>query len=84
MQVLAYSNLARSQRVVCCLVYPCSLVTWESLRQRGRMFHQAELPNRGRQVQIWLTALPISAAVDRFAEPLIERLREQQIEQASI
>jgi len=84
MQILAYANLARNQRVVCCLVYPCSLATWESLRQRGRMFHQAELPTRGRQVQIWLTALPICAAASRFAEPLIEKLRKRQIEQASV
>jgi len=84
MQVLAYGNLARSQRAVCCLVCPCSLATWDSLRQRGRMFHQAELPNRGREVQIWLTALPISAAVNRFAEPLIDRLRKRQIESASM
>jgi hypothetical protein len=82
MQVLAYANLARSQRVVCCLVYPCSLVTWESLRERGRMFHQAELPIRGRQIRLLLTALPICAAIERFAEPLIDRLREQQVEWA--
>ena len=84
MQVLAYANLATNARVVCCLVYPCSLVTWESLEQRGRLFHQAELPNRGRRVQVWLTALPICAAVDRFAGPLTQQIRREQIEQASM
>jgi len=40
--------------VVCCLVYPCSLATWGSLVRRGRLFHQSELPNRGRRVRVWL------------------------------
>jgi len=84
MQVLAYGNLAKNARVLCCLVYPCSVATWESLKQRGRLFHQAELPNRGRRVQVWLTALPISAAIDRFAQPLTEQIRETQIGQASM
>ncbi len=44
LQVLAYANLASSADVICCLVYPCSQGTWESLAQRGRLFHEAELP----------------------------------------
>ena len=47
LQVLAYANLATTARVICCLVYPCSLTTWESLKQRGLTFYQAELPIRG-------------------------------------
>ena len=31
LQVLAYANLVSTADVVCCLVYPCSQGTWESL-----------------------------------------------------
>jgi hypothetical protein len=31
LQVLAYANLVSSADVTCCLVYPCSQATWESL-----------------------------------------------------
>lgn len=81
LQVLAYANLATSISVICCLVYPCSLVTWQSLKERGRLFHQAELPNRGRRIQVWLTAVPMSAAVSQFAEPLATQIRAVQNEQ---
>ncbi|MGO8817254.1 MAG: 5-methylcytosine restriction system specificity protein McrC [Terriglobia bacterium] len=83
LQVLAYANLATQGRVVCCLVYPCHLKTWDSLEQRGRLFHQAELPNRGRRVQVWLTAVPMNSAVERFARPLAEQIRKMQLETAA-
>lgn len=82
LQVLAYANLATSTSVICCLVYPCSVATWESLRQRQRLFHQAELPIRGRRIQVWLTAVPMSAAISQFAEPLATQIRAVQSEQA--
>ncbi len=75
LQVLAYANLAEARLVVCCLVYPCSQATWESLRSRGRLFHKAELPNRSRRIQVWLTAVPMSASVEQTAVPLIEQVR---------
>ncbi len=74
LQVLAYANLASSSDVICCLVYPCSLTTWESLLRRGRLFHQSELPNRGRRVRVWLTAMPMCAAVEQVASPLSDQL----------
>jgi 5-methylcytosine-specific restriction endonuclease McrBC regulatory subunit McrC len=77
LQVLAYANLASSADVVCCLVYPCLHKTWESLVKRGRLFHQSELPNRGRRVRVWLTAVPMHAATDAVAQPLINLLRQQ-------
>lgn len=76
MQVLAYANLARTGDVICCLVYPCSVATWESLRQRGRLFHQAELPLRGRRIRVWLTAVPMSCAAEIVADVLVKQLRE--------
>lgn len=75
LQVLAYANLVNTREVVCCLVYPCSLMTWESLVRRGRLFHQAELPNRGRHVRVWLTAVPMCAAVESVATPLHDQVR---------
>lgn len=75
LQVLAYANLVGGRDVVCCLVYPCSMTTWESLARRGRLFHQSELPNRGRRVRVWLTAMPMCAEVERVAMPLRDQLR---------
>lgn len=82
LQVLAYANLAATETVVCCLMYPCSEATWESLKDRGQLFHQAELPSRSRRVQLWLTAIPMSAKVSEFAEPLANKIREVQREVA--
>jgi 5-methylcytosine-specific restriction endonuclease McrBC regulatory subunit McrC len=75
LQVLAYANLATTKNVVCCLVYPCSQGTWESLAKRGRLFHEAELPNRGRRVRVWLTAIPMGAAANSVAMPFAKQMR---------
>jgi 5-methylcytosine-specific restriction endonuclease McrBC regulatory subunit McrC len=75
LQVLAYGNLASTANIVCCLVYPCSQGTWESLAKRGRLFHQAELPNRGRRVRVWLTAIPMGAAANSVAAPFSKQMR---------
>ncbi len=73
LQVLAYANLVSGGDIVCCLVYPCSQGTWESLAKRGRLFHQAELPNRGRRVRVWLTGIPMGAAADSVAGPFVRQ-----------
>jgi len=75
LQILAYANLVRARDIVCCLVYPCSMTTWESLARRGRLFHQSELPQRGRRIRVWLTAMPMCAAVERVSAPFSDRLR---------
>jgi len=75
LQVLAYASLVSTAEIVCCLVYPCSQGTWESLAKRGRLFHQAELPNRGRRVRVWLTAIPMGASADSVARPFGEQIR---------
>jgi 5-methylcytosine-specific restriction endonuclease McrBC regulatory subunit McrC len=75
LQVLAYANLASTKDIVCCLIYPCSQRTWESLANRGRLFHQAELPNRGRRVRVWLTAIPMGAAASVVAAPFSRQMR---------
>jgi 5-methylcytosine-specific restriction endonuclease McrBC regulatory subunit McrC len=78
LQVLAYANLVGTRDVVCCLVYPCSMTTWESLVRRGRLFHQSELPNRGRRVRVWLTAMPMCVAAELVASPFQNQLRSIQ------
>ena len=75
LQILAYANLAEAALVVCCLVYPCSSATWESLRQRGRLFHKAEVVVRTRRLLVWLTAAPMCAAADLIAGPLVDEIR---------
>ncbi len=70
LQVLAYANLARTPRVIACLVYPCSSETWLSLSERGRRLHEAEISIGPRSVHLWLTALPMAVAAERVAEAL--------------
>jgi len=75
LQVLAYASLARTPTVIACLVYPCSPENWNSLRERGRAIHRAELTIGGRSLQLWLTALPMATALDRIVTPLADELR---------
>lgn len=74
-QVLAYANLARTPNVIACLAYPCSPQSWNSLTERGRVIHQAELTVGSRSLHLWLTALPMATAVERIAVPLADALR---------
>ena len=75
LQVLAYANLARTPRVIACLTYPCSLQSWRSLVERGRFLHRAALSSGARSLQLWLTAVPMAAEVDRIATPITDQLR---------
>lgn len=75
LQVLSYANLSEKPVVVCCLVYPCRTATWESLLERRRLFHQAEIPQRSRRLLLWLTAVPMCAAAERGAGPIVEQFR---------
>ena len=75
LQVLAYANLARTPKVIACLAYPCSLQSWASLSERGRLIHRAELSAGSRSLHLWLTALPMATALERVALPLAEELR---------
>jgi len=75
LQVLAYANLARTQRVIACLAYPCSPQSWDSLQERKRLIHKAEITVGQRSLQLWLTAVPMTAAVERIATPIAEMLR---------
>jgi hypothetical protein len=76
LQILAYANLAEAALTICCLVYPCSSATWESLCQRRRLFHKAVMLIRSRRILVWLTAVPMCAAADLIAGPLVDEIRK--------
>jgi hypothetical protein len=78
LQVLAYASLAATPRVVACLAYPCSPENWKSLRERGRLFHRAELSAGNRSIILWLTAIPMAASVERIAASVTEEIRKLQ------
>lgn len=59
LQVLAYSTVSASKRVVCCLAYPCHAHTWYSLLRRNRPFHKASVRAGTRRVDLVLTAVPM-------------------------
>jgi hypothetical protein len=79
LQVLAYANLTSTPRVVCCLAYPCSWERWELHARSGRLFHCAHLPNRGRIVEVWLTGVPMHAAVEEIANAFAAKLQARQV-----
>ncbi len=70
LQVLAYANLARTSLVIACLVYPCSAATWHSLCERGRLMHKAQITVGSKSLRLWLTAIPMSNAVEEVSAPL--------------
>lgn len=76
LQVLAYANLARTPRVIACLAYPCSLQSWISLRERGRLIHRAELTAGARAVHLWLTAVPMATNIEPIATAFTAEIRK--------
>lgn len=74
LQVLAYGSTTGATETVCCLAYPCSFRTWQSLAARGRLFDCAEIPARPRRLQLWLTALPMHPDVEQTAAPWVRKL----------
>jgi hypothetical protein len=70
LQVLAYSTIATSQRISSCLVYPCTLQTWESLIRQGRIVHRGSLRSGTREIGLLLAAVPMVARLDEVATEL--------------
>jgi hypothetical protein len=64
LQILAYTSVLDSSRLAACLVYPCRRSTWESLHERGRLFHRGTVGLDSRTVQLLLTAVPMDAQAD--------------------
>jgi hypothetical protein len=75
LQALAYANLARTQKVVSCLAYPCSTTTFRSLQERRRLIHRAQLTVESRTIGLWLTAVPMNGIVEDAAAPLLDEIR---------
>lgn len=72
LQVLAYSTMFASKRVVSCLVYPCHIQTWHSLLHRQRSFHKASVRAGSRRVDLVLTAIPMGLNAEEIC-PVLER-----------
>jgi hypothetical protein len=71
LQVLAYSTVARTPRVLVCLAYPCDEERWVSLRTRKRLLHRASLPMTERRVELILSAFPLSTRMMADAAAVI-------------
>lgn len=70
LQVLAYAATSDKPRVVACLVYPCRAETWESMKQRGRLYHRASIPAGTRRLDVVLTAIPFGSRARLLADDL--------------
>jgi 5-methylcytosine-specific restriction endonuclease McrBC regulatory subunit McrC len=70
LQVLAYANLADVSRVTACLLYPCHQSTWDSLSERERLVHRAELGAGERTVELVLTAVSMETAPEEAVRAL--------------
>lgn len=72
LQVLAYSTLFDTPRVVACLVYPCQVETYKSLRERDRLLTRAIVPAGSRNVELVLAAAPMGASADSVVAQLVQ------------
>jgi hypothetical protein len=75
-QVLAYSALSSSSRVVACLVYPCDAELWNELKERGSLVHKARITAAHRELELWLSAVPMAMPLYQVAESLTPMVRE--------
>jgi hypothetical protein len=75
LQVLAYGNLASTQRMIACLMFPCSVDLWKDLHQANQLIHKADVQAGTRSVQLWLTAIPMGLAPSEIGMPLEVALR---------
>ncbi len=73
LQVLAYSTLYDTPRVVSCLVYPCRPETFADLKSRNRVISRALVhASPARSVELALAAIPLTADVG----PAVDAIRE--------
>jgi hypothetical protein len=74
LQVLAYSTVAETPKVLVCLAYPCNEERWQSLLDRNLLIHRATLPSTGRQIELVLIAFPLST---RLMAPAVTLMAEE-------
>ena len=70
LQVLAYSTLFEAKKITSCLVYPCQKQTWESLKNRGLLYHKACLGVGKRNVNLVLAAIPMDSGTEEIVQTL--------------
>lgn len=71
LQILAYAAIPENKEISCCLMYPCKQKTWESLVDRNRHIHSADVNHGDRHIRLHLTALPFNlkgSDIDRLKE----------------
>jgi len=71
LQVLAYSTITQTPKVLVCLAYPCNEERWLSLRARRLLLHRASLPQTTRRVELVLVAFPLSTRIASDAVSLM-------------
>ena len=59
-QILAYSALFDKAPITACLVYPCREKTWQSLKERRRLSHHAQIQAGNRRIDLVLATFPLS------------------------
>ena len=70
LQVLAYSSLFDTPRVVACLAYPTAHNQWQLLRDQRRVMSRATVRHGLRQIEIALVAVPMSGGTDEISDIL--------------
>lgn len=58
-QVLAYSSMYKTARLVVVLVYPVRAATWQHLAERGKDLTLGQLDGPGRQINLAIAAVPL-------------------------
>ena len=74
LQVLAYSSLFDTPRVVACLAYPTPQDQWQTLADQKRIMSRATVRQGLRQVEVALIAVPMSGETDGVSDLLGELL----------
>jgi hypothetical protein len=75
LQVLAYSTLSTTKKIVSCLVYPCTKKLWESLKRRKRSYHHASVYSGSRKVNLILIAIPMETSAKEAVNDLANAIR---------
>ncbi len=68
LQILAYASVPEHKHITCCLVYPCRKETWESLVERDRHVHRAEVAQADRRIELELRAVPFGVVESTIGE----------------
>ncbi len=67
-QVLAFSTLLDSPRVIACLLYPCTAENYENVSRRDALTARAQLRAGTRSVDLVIAAAPLNRPAGEIAE----------------